>query len=82
MIKFLEEYRKKKRIRIKQKVLELRYWLTKFFEDLTITKGTVELPAWIECKNLMDKLNINVDNPKIVNYYYSKLQKYKLTNNP
>lgn len=82
MIKFLEEYRKKKRRETQKKVLELRHWITKFFEDLVITKGTVELPSWIECKNLMDKLNINVDNPKIVNYYYSKLQKYKLTNNP
>lgn len=78
MIKFLEEYRKKKRRETQKKVLELRHWITKFFEDLTTTKETVELPSWVECKNLMDKLNINVEHPKIVNYYYDKLRKYQL----
>lgn len=78
MIEFLEEYRKKKRRETQKKVLELRHWITKFFEDLTTTKETVELPSWVECKNLMDKLNINVEHPKIVNYYYNKLRKHQL----
>lgn len=81
MIKFLENYRNKKREETQQKVLELKHWITKFFEDLTITKGTVELPACIEARNLMLKLQIDIDNPKIVNFYYKNLQQYKLIHN-
>lgn len=81
MIKFFEEFKNKKIKETQRRVLELRYYITKFFEDLQKTKGTVELPAWVECKNLMEKLQINNKNPRIVNYYYKKLQKYKLANN-
>ena len=81
MIKFFEEFKNKKRKETQRRVLELRYYITNFFEDLQKTKGTVELPAWVECKNLMKKLQINNKNPRIVNYYYKKLQKYKLANN-
>lgn len=78
MIKFFEEFKNKKRKETQRRVLELRYYITKFFEDLQKTKGTVELPTWVECKNLMEKLKINIENPKIVNFYYKNLQKYKL----
>ena len=78
MIKFFEEFKNKKRKETQRRVLELRYYITKFFEDLQITKETVELPAWVECKNLMEKLKINIENPRIVNFYYKNLQKYKL----
>lgn len=78
MIKFFEEFKNKKRRETQRRVLELRYYITKFFEDLQKTKGTVELPAWVECKNLMEKLKINIENPRIVNFYYKNLQKYKL----
>jgi len=80
MIKFFEELKNKKRRETQRRVLELRYYITKFFENLQKTKGTVELPAWIECKNLMEKLKIDVDNPKIVNFYYKNLKKHKLEN--
>lgn len=78
MIKFFEDYKKKKREETQRRVWELRHYITKFFEDLQKTKGTVELPAWIKCKNLMEELKINVENPRIVNFYYKNLQKYKL----
>lgn len=78
MIKFFEEFKNKKRKETQRRVLELRYYITKYFEDLQNAKGTVELPAWVECKNLMEKLKINIENPKIVNFYYKNLQKYKL----
>ena len=78
MIKFFEEFKNKKRKETLRRVLELRYYITKFFEDLQKTKGIVELPAWVECKNLMEKLKINIENPRIVNFYYKNLQKYKL----
>ena len=81
MIDFFEEFKNKKRKETQRRVLELRYYITKFFEDLQKTKGTVELPAWVECKNLMNKLNIDKNHPKTVNFYYRKLQKYKLANN-
>lgn len=81
MIKFFEEFKNKKRKETQRRVLELRHHITKFFENLQVTKGTVEIPAWLECKNLMEKLQINNKNPRIVNYYYKKLQKYKLANN-
>ena len=80
MFKFIEELKNKKRREIQRKVYKLRYYITKYFENLQETKGTVELPAWIECQNLMKKLNINIENPKIVNFYYKKLKKYKLEN--
>ena len=78
MIKFFEEFKNKKRRETQRRVLELRYYITKFFEDLQKTKGNVELLAWVECKNLMEKLKINIENPRIVNFYYKNLQKYKL----
>ena len=80
MFKFIEELKNKKRREIQRKVYELRYHITKYFEDLQEKKGTVELPAWIECRDLMKKLNINIENPKIVNFYYKNLKKYKLEN--
>lgn len=81
VIKFFEEYKLKRQRELQRRVYELRHYITKFFEDLQATKGTVELPAWVECKNLMEKLQINVDNPKVVNFYYKNLQKYKLDHN-
>lgn len=78
MIKFFEEFKNRKREETQKRVWELRYYITKFFEDLQKTKETVELPAWVECKNLMEKLKINIENPRIVNFYYKNLQKYKL----
>ena len=82
MIKFIKEWKKQREEKaakiLNYKVLELRHYITKFFEDLQKTKGTVELPAWVECKNLMEKLKINIENPRIVNLYYKNLQKYKL----
>ena len=80
MIKIFEEYKNRKREEIQKRVCELRHYITKYFEDLQATKGTVELPAWVECKNLMEKLKIDVDNPKIVNFYYKNLKKHKLEN--
>lgn len=77
MILFFEEYKNKKRQETQRRVLELRSYITKFFEDLEQTKESVNLPAWIECKNLMEKLKIDIENPKIVNFYYKSLQKYK-----
>lgn len=82
MIKFLaqwkEERRKKTEALLNYKILELRHYITKFFEDLQIAKETVEIPAWLECKKLMNKLNIDIKHPKIVNFYYRHLQIYKL----
>ena len=82
MIKFIKEWKKQREEKaakiLNYKVLELRHYITEFFEDLQKTKGTVELPAWVECKNLMEKLKINIENPRIVNFYYKNLQKYKL----
>lgn len=84
MIKFLaqwkEERQKKTEALLNYKILELRHYITKFFEDLQTTKETVEIPAWVECKNLMKKLNIDIKHPKIVNFYYRHLQMYKLKN--
>ena len=78
MMIYFEEFKNKKRIETQRRVLELRYYITKFFEDLQKTKGTGEHPAGVECKNLMEKLKINIENPRIVNFYYKNLQKYKL----
>ena len=77
---FFKEFKLKKQKELLQKIYELRYYLIRFFEDLKITKDSSELPAWIECKNLMIKLKIDVDHPKIVNFYYNKLKKYKIEN--
>lgn len=73
-----EEQEKKERI-LQLKINEIRYWTTRFFEDLNVTKGTVCLPAWVECKNLMEKLNINKDNPQVVNFYFRRLKKHKVS---
>lgn len=78
---FLEKREAKKLQKLRLQILELRHWTTKFFEDLQKSKGSVELPAWIECKNLMVKLNIDEKHPDIVKFYYKKLQKYKLSLN-
>lgn len=79
-IKFIEDYKAKRKENLQSRIYELRYYITKFFEDLQVTKGTIELPPWMECKDLMEKLQIDVDHPKIVNFYYKNLQKYKLDN--
>lgn len=79
--KWKKEQENKKQNELQIKIYELRHHITKFFEDLQVTKGTVEIPAWIECKNLMEKLDINMNNPKNINFYYKKLQKCKLKNN-
>ena len=76
--KWKKEQENKKQNELQIKIYELRHHITKFFEDLQVTKGTVEIPAWLECKNLMAKLKINIENPRIVNFYYKNLQKYKL----
>ena len=74
--KMEEQERKEKDLQLK--VLELRHHITKFFEELQIGKGEVDIPAWMECQTLMQKLGINKDNPKIVNYYFKRLQQYKM----
>ena len=81
MIILLEKFKEKRQENLQKKFYELQYWITKFFEDLQKTKESVEIPAWVECKNLMEKLDINMDNPKNINFYYKKLQKCKLKNN-
>lgn len=75
MIILLEKWKEKRQEELQKKIYTIRYWITKFFEDLRISEGTVEVPAWIECKNLMKKLCIDIDHPKIVDYYYKKIQK-------
>ena len=77
IIRFLEEHKQRKQKELQRKINELTYYITKFFIDLQQIKGSVELPPWTECRNLMIKLKINMDNPKIVNYYYKNLQRYK-----
>ena len=81
MIILFKKYQEKRQRELQNKFYELRYWITKFFEDLHATKGTVNLPAWVECKNLMEKMEIDIEHPKNINFYYKKLQKYKLANN-
>lgn len=78
--KWKKEQENKKQNELQIKIYELRHHITKFFEDLQVTKGTVEIPAWLKCKNLMEKLQIDIDHPEIVNFYYKNLQKYKLDN--
>lgn len=63
---------------IQTKIKVIKFWITKFFEDLQTSKGTVEIPAFIECENLMKKLKINTENPDIVNFYYNKLKHKKI----
>ena len=85
MIKFIKEWKKQREEKaakiLNYKVLELRHYITKYFEDLQKTNGSVELPAWIECKKVMNEKHIDIKHPKTVNFYYRKLQKYKLANN-
>ena len=79
--KLFKKFQEKRQRELLEKFYELRYYITKFFEDLQITKGTVELPAWVECKNLMEKMEIDIQHPKNINFYYKRLQRYKLANN-
>ena len=79
MIKsLLEKIEQKRKEETQKRFFEIRHWITKFFEDLAISKGSVELPAWVECQNLMRKMDIHPSNKKVVDFYYSKLQKHKV----
>ena len=78
--KWKKEQKNKKQNELQIKIYKLRYYITKFFEDLKTTKDSVEFPAWLECKNLMEKLKIDMEHPRIVNHYYKKLQKHLLNN--
>ena len=78
--KWIEQRKEEENKILKLKIYKLRYYITKFFEDLKTTKDSVEFPAWMECKNLMEKLKIDMEHPRIVNHYYKKLQKHLLNN--
>ena len=63
-------------LRLQNQPLELRHWITKGFEEEQITKGSVEIPAWQECRAVMKKLEIDIEHPEMVEFYYRKLQKH------
>lgn len=78
---FKERQAIKREQELQKRVYEIRYYIIRFFEDLEVSSDKIALPSWLEAKNLMDKLKINKDNPKTVNFYYKKLQVYKKENN-
>lgn len=73
------EQKEREQKELELKVYELRHWITKAFEEQQITEGGVYVPAWMECKTVMLKLGITIENKDIVNFYYKKLQYHKAT---